>query len=66
MSVVGRLYLVGWKQCAAISLIDKATLLADFGISITYMTMLISKESNYYSTFSTLLFYLTATFICIS
>jgi len=32
---------------------DKVTLLANFGISITYMTMLIFKESNYYSTFPT-------------
>jgi len=54
LSVVGRrCYLVGLKQCVAISLMDKVTLLANFGISITYMTMLIFKESNYYSTFPT-------------
>jgi hypothetical protein len=66
LPVVGRRYLVGLKQCAAISLMDKVTLLADFSNSITYMTMLIGQESNYYSTFSTLLFYLTATIICLS
>ena len=47
LSVVGRrCYPVGLKQCAAISLMDKATLLANFGISITYMIMLIGKGSN--------------------